>query len=489
MERQSEDRRADAVMKFRNLREWIEAVRQIGELREVKGAHWDSELGAIVDRYQRQMGLPALLFDEIGDCAPGWRVLANTLTSMPRIALTLGLPLRSDARTIVTAWRKYARSYPVLPWREVTTGPVNEVIETGDRVDLLKFPAPRWHEKDGGRYLGTGCLVIQRDPDSDWVNTGTYRVQLHDKQRAGLYISPGKHGRLIMEKYWAKKKPCPVAVSLGDDPVAFLVAGLEIPYGVSELEVAGGLRGKPLEVIKSEVTGLPIPAHSEAVIEGLVHPGEMLDEGPFGEWLGYYAAGKRPAPVIHVTAVRRRHDPIIVGNLPAKPPNDDTYYRGFLRAAEIWSELEAAGVPGISMVWCHEAGGSRMFTVIALKQMYGGHAKQAGFIASQCHAGAYANRWTVVVDDDIDPTNTNEVIWAMCSRVDAREDVDVIAGAWGTPLDPMSYPPEQRNLNARLVINACRPFGRAFPEICAASPQFQSEIIARWRDRLPEIAD
>ncbi len=476
-------------MEFRDLREWIAAVRAIGGLREVSGAHWDRELGAIVDRYQRRMGLPALLFDRIGDYPAGWRVLANTLTSMSRIALTLGLPPQSDARAIVTAWRRYAREYPTLPCREVAGGPVNEIVETGKDVNLLRFPAPRWHEKDGGRYLGTGCLVLQRDPDSAWVNAGVYRVQLHDERRAGLYISPGKHGRLIMEKYWAGGRPCPIAVSLGHDPVAFLVAGLEVPHGMSELEVAGGLRGEPLDVIRSEFTGLPIPAHSEAVIEGELHPGELLDEGPFGEWLGYYAGGTRPAPVIRVTAVRRRRDPIIMGNLPGRPPNDDTYYRGFLRSAAIWSELEGAGIPGVSMVWCHEAGGSRMFTIVALKQMYAGHAKQTGLVAAQCHAGAYANRWTVVVDDDIDPTDTDAVIWAMCSRVDPREDVDVLTGAWSTPLDPMSYPPERRNLNARLVINACRPWGREFPEICEAGPALQQEVVARWRDRLPEIAD
>ncbi len=476
------------MMEFRDLREWIEAVRRIGELREVRGAHWDLELGTIVDRYQRRMGLPALLFDEIGDYPAGWRVLANTLTSIPRIALTMGLPPETDARGLILGWRKYAREYPTIPWREVRDGPVNEVVQTGDDINLLEFPSPRWHTKDGGRYLGTGCLVFERDPDSGWVNMGVYRVQVHDERRAGLQISPGKHGRLIMEKYWAAGRPCPVAVSLGHDPVLFLVAGLEVPYGMSEIEVAGGLRGEPVPVIQTEA-GLPIPAHSEAVIEGEVHAGDTLPEGPFGEWLGYYAGGTRPAPVIRVTKIRRRRHPIVMGNLPAKPPNDDTYYRGFLRAAAVWSELEGAGIPGVSMVWCHEAGGSRMFTVVALKQMFGGHAKQAGHIAAQCHAGAYANRWTIVVDDDVDPTDTNEVIWALCSRVDPRDDVQVITGGWSTPLDPMSYPPDKRNLNARLVIDACRPWGREFPEVCEASPALQAEIVARWRDRLPEIAD
>jgi 4-hydroxy-3-polyprenylbenzoate decarboxylase len=476
-------------MAYTDLRQWLSVMERLGEVRTVRGAHWDLELGTIVDRYQRRMGLPALLFDEIAGYPPGYRVLANTLTSDRRIAITLGLAADAGARGIIEAWRKYARGYPVLGRRVVRDGPVNEHVRSGDKINLLEFPAPRWHEKDGGRYIGTGCLVIHRDPDSEWVNVGCYRVMVHDERHAGLYISPGKHGRLIMEKYWKRGQPCPVAISAGHDPLLFLVAGLEIPFGVSEYDVAGGMRGEPIEVITSEFTGLPVPAAAEIVLEGEMRPGETRSEGPFGEWLGYYAGGSRPAPVIRVTAIRHRADPIIMGNLPAKPPNDDTYYRGILRSAMVWEEIEAAGVPGVTGVWSHEAGGGRMFLIVALRQMWAGHARQAATIAAHCHAGGYANRYVVAVDEDVDPMNINEVLWAMCTRVDPREDVEIIRGRWSTPLDPMSYPPESRNLNARMLIDACRPFGREFPEICESSPAYQQEVVARWRDRLPEITD
>lgn len=236
----------------------------------------------------------------------------------------------------------------------VQDGPVNENIQTGNDVDLLAFPAPKWHKHEGNRYIGTSCLIIQKDTTTDWVNIGVYRVAVHDKKTAGLYISPGKHGRLIMEKYWARGEGCPVAV-------------LEIPHGVSEFEVAGGLKGEPIEVIESQITGLPIPATAEIVIEGKVPPGELRDEGPFGEWLGYYAAGMRPAPIIKIEAIRYRNDPIILGNLPALPPNDDTYYRGILRSATIWEQLKQAGIPGIKGVWAHEAGGSRMLLILSIQ--------------------------------------------------------------------------------------------------------------------------
>ena len=142
------------------------------------------------------------------------------------------------------------------------------------------------------------------------------------------------------------------------------------------------------------------------------------------------------------------------------PPNDDTFYRGTARAGAVWQELEAAGVPEVKGVWSHEAGGSRMWLTVSIKQMYAGHSKQAGLIASQCHAGAYANRVVVVVDDDIDPADMDRVVWAICTRCDPREDVQILNGCWSTTLDPMAYPPDRRNMNSRMVIDACTPWNR-----------------------------
>ena len=126
-------------------------------------------------------------------------------------------------------------------------------------------------------------------------------------------------------------------------------------------------------------------------------------EGPLGEWTGYYAGGAESARAIRVETFWHRDDPVLTGAIPGIPPNDDTFYRGTARAGAVWQEIEAAGVPGVMGVWSHEAGGCRMWLTVSIKQMYGGHSKQAGLIASQCHAGAYANRVVVVVDDDIDP--------------------------------------------------------------------------------------
>jgi UbiD family decarboxylase len=144
-------------------------------------------------------------------------------------------------------------------------------------------------------------------------------------------------------------------------------------------------------------------------------------------------------------------------------------------------------VLGIQGVWAHEAGGSRMWLTVSIKQMFPGHAKQAGLIASQCHAGSYANKYVVVVDEDIDPANMNDVIWAMCTRVDAREDVEILRGCWSTALDPTSYPSDERMFNSRMVIDACRPWGRRseFPKVARSSKELDQRIKAKWAHVLP----
>src|SRR5207253_9075832 len=188
------------------------------------GVDSDVELGVIVDQYQRRMELPALLFDEIKGYPKGFRVLANTLTSTRRIALTLQLPIDTGKMELVQAWRKYAKEYPKIAPRCVSDGPVNENIRRGKDVDLTMFPAPKWHEHDGNRYIGTGCLVIQTDPDTNWVNVGVYRVAVHDEKTAGLYISPGTHARVTVEHYWARGQGCPAVVSVGQVPTWLFAA-------------------------------------------------------------------------------------------------------------------------------------------------------------------------------------------------------------------------------------------------------------------------
>jgi 4-hydroxy-3-polyprenylbenzoate decarboxylase len=469
-----------------DLRTWLAQLEAAGELQIVKGAEREKEIGGIVDIYQRKSGRQAVLFDDIPGYPRGYRVVANILTSVRRIALTLGLPASTTEVELVRYWRNYMKEAKTIPPMPVNSGALLENVSFDGDVDLLKIPAPRWHEHDGGHYIGTGCMVIMKDPDTEWINYGAYRIQVHDRQLASVMTSKGKHGNLIMRRYHERGQPCPIAVVVGMHPALFMVAGLEIPYGRNEYDAAGGLIGEPVRVINGPRTGLPIPAEAEIAFEGTVAPDDFIDEGPLGEWTGYYAGGKKREPAIRVQSLMHRNDPILLGAVPAVPPNDDTYYRGTYRAGAVWHQLEAAGVPEVKGVWSHEAGGSRMWLTVAIKQMYGGHSKQAGIIASQCHAGAYANRWVVVVDDDINPADMNEVVWAMCTRFEPREGMELLRGCWSTVLDPMAYDPADPR-NARVVIDACKPWRRRddFPLVARSSAALDEQIAAKFANILP----
>jgi 4-hydroxy-3-polyprenylbenzoate decarboxylase len=242
-----------------------------------------------------------------------------------------------------------------------------------------------------------------------------------------------------------------------------------------------------VRVIHGPVTGLPIPAEAEIAFEGFVHKDDLVDEGPLGEWTGYYAGGRAMRPAIRIERLWHRNDPILTGAIPGIPPNDDTFYRGTARAGVVWHELEAAGVPGIKGVWSHEAGGSRMWLTVSIKQMYAGHSKQAGLIASQCHAGAYANRVVVVVDDDIDPADMDKVVWSICTRCDPRDDIQILNGCWSTHLDPMSYPSDKHNMNSRVVIDACTPWNRrdTWPEVVKNSDKLEKQVRDKFGSFLP----
>ncbi|HEY1297955.1 MAG TPA: UbiD family decarboxylase [Chloroflexota bacterium] len=472
-------------MPVKDLREWIERIDAIGELTRVDGADTSTDIGGLTDMFQWDMGNPALLFDRIAGFPSGFRVLSNVLTSLKRVALSLDLPIDSTPTELVLAWRDKLEHMQPRPVQDVGSGPVlSNQLHDAD-VDVTRFPAPVWHAKDGGAYIGTGDIVIMRDPDTGWINAGTYRVQVHDERTLGLYISSGKHGRLIRDKYWQRGQACPVAVSVGHDPLLLLLGGLEVDYGTNEYDVAGGVRNAALEVVSGPRTGLPIPASAEIVFEGEIPPDELHEEGPFGEWAGYYASGRKPEPIINVQSVLYRDDPIVLGCIPGKPPNDNTFFRSPLRSALIWNELERAGVPGIVGVWSHEAGGGRLMNIVSIRQMYPGHAKQVGAAMASCHAGAYANRWVIVVDDDIDPTDTNEVLWALCTRTDVVDDVDVLRRCWSTGLDPMAYGGQSGVFfNNRMIIDACRPFERlkTFPTLARADAQEAATLRTRWSE-------
>ena len=194
---------------YKDLRGYLEAVDKLGELRVVDGADCDLEIGAITEVAARAANPKVVLFDNIKAYPKGFRVVTNPVCSPATTALAFGLDPKLTGLDIIRAWKeKLGSQKPLSRWKW-RSGPITENVDSGDKVDLLKFPTPRWHEHDGGRYIGTGCMVIMEDPDGHWTNVGTYRVCVHDRNTLGIWISPGKHGRLIREKYWARENLVP----------------------------------------------------------------------------------------------------------------------------------------------------------------------------------------------------------------------------------------------------------------------------------------
>jgi UbiD family decarboxylase len=272
-----------------------------------------------------------------------------------------------------------------------------------------------------------------------------------------------------------------VVISLGHDPMLFCLSGVEVPTGVSELSYLGAIRGEPVEVLTSDLTPLPIPARSEIVVEGWLTPDERKREGPFGEWTGYYSGSEAPALLLTVQRLRYRDNPILLGSPPSKPPHDYSYMRTAMKSAMIYDALVKAGVPDVRGVWADECGGGRLLIVVSITQRYCGHSRMAGAIAAQCREASYMNRFVVVVDDDIDPTNLEEVVWAMCTRCDPATDIDVLRKAWGSPADPLLVP-GQPPYNSRAIIDACRPYERIkeFPRVAEASPELLRQMESKW---------
>ena len=471
-----------ARVSYIDLRSFIDQVDRLQALHRIVGADPYLEIGGVTEVAAALPDCPALLFDQIKGFPTGFRIFTNATSNVQRAALALGIDPRLSPLDTLKAWMEVRSGLQPRKPVEVNDADFLENSDVGDAVDLGKFPVPHWHLRDGGPYIGSGSLVIMRDPDSGWVNASIYRVQVHAANRVTIQFDhQGRHGAIIAKKYWERGKSCPVAIVNGEDPALF-IAGFEyLPEGQSEYDFAGAIKGEAVEVYPGPQTGLPIPVHTEIVLEGELLPDVTLPEGPFGEFTGYYASEARPSPVMEVQAIHYRNDPILLGSPPMKPPR---FHFGLpFRAASIWSNLLAAGVTDIVGAWQHVA---QLMTVMALKQRYAGHAKRAALIAA---AHSYMGRIVVVVDEDVDPSDLADVMWAIATRCEPSESVDIIRDAWSSALDPR-IPPERRLTGAtshsKMIIDACRPFAwpSQFPPTSAMTREETRAVEEKWRGAL-----
>jgi 4-hydroxy-3-polyprenylbenzoate decarboxylase len=462
---------------YSDLREWLREADKLGELKTVLGASWKDEIGLASDVVIPSDDGPAIIFDEVPGCPKGFRLLINVFAGKRR-GMTLGFPQGLSKQELSQAYfEHYQKKQQHIPPVVVEDGPIFQNMLTGDAVDINKFPTPIWHANDGGRYIGTGCYSVTMDPDERWINVGCYRAMIQDQRSVSLLIVPGKHGYMHREKYFRRGEKMPLVIVVGGDPLFFFMAGTEHPYGLCEYDIVGGMRRKPVELVRGKITGLPFPASAEIVLEGFLNNDNRKNEGPFGEWTGYYASDESAQPVLEIEAVYHRNDPIILGVPPLGGGSDEmARYRAIMRSAMLKHELHGAGVPDVTQVWCHEVGASRMLHGIAIKQRYPGHAKQVGVLASSCGSTVYGCKMVIVVDDDIDVSNFEQLMWAMVTRCDPATSIDILRRMRTSPADPRLLP-EQRKMkdltNSRMVVDATRPYDwrDKFPRVNAPSPE------------------
>lgn len=447
--------------RFDDLRSWLRLLESEGQVSRVQApVHWNLELSAAVRRAYDVYGdaAPAMLFENIVDYPPPGpsRLFIGQFRSYSRICMMLGLdPVATTRREIVLALKHHVQGR--IPPRYVEKAPVHECVQTGDAVDVLKFPVPYFNFRDGGRYIGTMHAVITKDLDSGWVNLGLYRVMVHGRNELGIYLRPGRQhiGRQFL-RYQERREPMPVAIAIGLDPRIAYIASGNVPAEVDEYEIAGAMKGSSVEVVRGITVDLPVPAKAEIVIEGYIDPGEQREEGPFGEYPGYYGEVPSPSPVMRVTAVTHRHDPIFQASLEGHPVNESHVMSSVMKSATIWNELERNGVPGVRDIACiPESSNGHM--VVSVTPTVPAHADWIASVVWGTSSAVWLFKHLFVVDDDIDPWDLGQVAWAMAWRMKAGEDVKIWRNHRGSPIDPRQEP-EAKGYWDRVLFDCTRPF-------------------------------
>jgi 4-hydroxy-3-polyprenylbenzoate decarboxylase len=479
-------------MAFRDLREWMVTLEGEGELARVKTkVDWNLEIGGITQEVFDKEG-PALLFENIKDydntlCR---KLFTGSLATYPRVALMLGLPKNTPYKDLIRIWRERSkkRVKPVI----VSKGPVKENIVKGDDVNLLQFPVPLWHDRDGGRYIGTFDGVITKHHDTDWMNVGLYRRMIHDRNKAGITFPIGQHAWQHWRTWRKKGKNLPVACAIGWDPILPAVASSYVPPNVSEYEVMGALRGEPVELVKCETSDLLVPATAEIVLEGeaLTDLDSFTMEGPFGEYTGYYGTIPSKRPVFLVKCITFRNDPILQGTLEGVPINEDHRICSVHHSASVWDLLEErmVGITGVNVD--PSTGWTNVF--VQIDNSYVGQVFQVAANIWSAGISNMVGKNVFVFDTDVDIYDLKKIMWAFAYRVSPSRDIVEFPG-WISPLDPVVHPKdkihEAVNRGNRLLIDATKPldwprtdkwFGERFAPVAYPDLGTMEKVRSKW---------
>jgi 2,5-furandicarboxylate decarboxylase 1 len=437
-------------MRYQDLRGFMRLLEDEGELRRVsRPVSTKFEIAAGI-RGMGDRGGPALLFENVaGHDMP---VVGGLFSTRGRALLALGVDDHAEGN------RRFLDGlhHPIEPVVTAAPAPCQEVVLTGDQVDLDALPLPVYSEKDGGAYVTVG-LTISNDPIDGRRNASVYREMRVDSRHLAVMSHAFQGLGTQIARAAELGVPLDVAIANGVHPVLLYASQAKVPHGVDELGIAGGILGRPVETIRCKTVDLEVPADSEIVIEGRVLPGERALEGPFGEFSGYYGPAEHN-PVIEVTAITHRADPVFLAGLTGVPTTDNHVLKVFAYESKLLENLRAA-FPEVTAVCFPDWGGVQYAAVVALRQRYKGQARHLILTAL---GDAARVKWVIVVDDDVDVYDSEQVNWAIITRSQPAEDLVVIPRVAGGPLDPSA--PEKEVISV-WGLDATRPFGVDYPEV------------------------
>ena len=452
-------------MKYTDLRDFISQLEKQGELKRIK-TEVDPylEMTEICDRTLRAGG-PALLFENPkGSNVP---VLANLFGTAKRVAMGMGEDsveaLREVGITLAAlkepeppkgmkdAWEKLPVFKQVLNMspKVVKSAPCQDVILEGEDIDLDKFPIQTCWPGDAGPLI-TWALVVTRGPHKERQNLGIYRQQVIGKNKVIMRWLAHRGGALDFRDWCEARpgEPFPVAVALGADPATILGAVTPVPDSLSEYAFAGLLRGSKTDVIKCRGSDLQVPASAEIVLEGVIHPDELADEGPFGDHTGYYNEVER-FPVFTIERITHRKQPIYHSTYTGRPPDEPAILGVALN--EVFVPILQKQFPEIVDFYLPPEGCSYRMACVSIKKQYAGHAKRVMFGVWSFLRQFMYTKFVIVVDHDINVRDWQDVIWAMTTRMDPARDTTLIEN---TPIDYLDFASPVSGLGSKAGFDA-----------------------------------
>ncbi len=444
-------------MAYRDLREFIDKLRELGELKEINTeVDVHLEIAEINNRVVHNEG-PALLFTNVkGYDVP---LLVNAFGSRKRMALALGAGSLEDIReeiadilkgdmpaTLIEKLKsipKLARLASVQP-KMVKSGPCKEVI-LKDNFSIKKFPILKCSPDDGGHFITLPC-IFTKNPETGLRNAGMYRMQVLDDKSTGMHWHIHKHGAANYRIQEKKGGRLEVAVAIGADPAVTLAASTPMPEGFDEMVLAGFLRKKPIEMVKCETVDLEVPANSEIVLEGYVNPKETVLEGPFGDHTGHYSLAGQ-FPIFHITCITHRKNPIYQTTITGRPPMED-FYMGDA-SVRIFLPVIQAALPEVVNINLPPEGVFHNLVIVSIKKDYPWQARKV-MHALWGMGQMMFSKIIVVVDEDVDVHNLSDVMWRVGNNIDPKWDVTFTEG----PVDVLDHSSRERHLGTKMGIDA-----------------------------------